>query len=156
MQWKKKTTSESDEQKMFFDWVRRRAASNPIYENVFAIPNGAFLAGDKLRRAKQMARLKAEGLSPGVLDIFVAVPASAMHRCQKCGKSAISRIRGGLFIEMKAGKNLVTLAQKNWITRLRDAGYDVAVCYSGQEAISALERYLEGVEPNMEASHEEC
>jgi hypothetical protein len=38
-------------------------------------PNGAFLAGGRLARVKQMARLKADGLRPGFPDLTIMGPA---------------------------------------------------------------------------------
>jgi hypothetical protein len=38
---------------------------------VFSIPNGSYLAGDIAARARQVARLKAEGMLPGVPDLEI-------------------------------------------------------------------------------------
>jgi hypothetical protein len=108
-------TSESLEQARFFAWVKKHMAAYPI----FSIPNGGH------RTATTAARMKMEGLVPGVPDIFVAVAP-------------------GLFIEMKAEGGRLSEAQKTMIGRLREQGYAVAVCEGCAEAQVALIEYLEG------------
>lgn len=59
--------TEHDEQATFVQWFRLQFPKVLI----FAIPNGAYLSGTPQQRAAQMARLKAEGLVPGVPDLCV-------------------------------------------------------------------------------------
>jgi hypothetical protein len=59
--------SEHQEQAAFVRWFRLAHPGVLI----FAIPNGAFLAGTVGKRAAQMARLKAEGLVEGIPDLFI-------------------------------------------------------------------------------------
>ena len=58
---------ESAEQVAFVQWFRMAYPGVLI----FSIPNGAHLAGTIGQRAAQIARLKAEGMTPGVPDIEV-------------------------------------------------------------------------------------
>ena len=74
-------------------------------------------------------KLKQEGLRPGALDLFVPIP-RGNHM--------------GFFIEMKYGKNKLTEEQKDFIKGVEEQGYLTAVCYSAEEAIDWLERYLDG------------
>lgn len=95
---------------------------------MFAIPNGTFLNGNKLQRAKQMNRLKAEGLKVGVPDTFIPIASNGYH---------------GLFIEMKRKKGSATSAeQKAWIISLNAQGYKAVICKGADEAIRVLEEYL--------------
>lgn len=95
---------------------------------VFAIPNGTYLNGTRLQRAKQMNKLKAEGLSKGVPDLFIPVPFNKKH---------------GLFIEMKRIKGSSTSAeQKAWIHDLNYSGYEAVICKGGAEAIEKIEEYI--------------
>jgi hypothetical protein len=115
-------TSESLEQARFFAWVKKHMAQYPI----FSIPNGGH------RTATTAARMKMEGLVPGVPDIFAAVPTLSD-----------SGMVPGLFIEMKSAGGKLSEAQKTMIERLREQGYAVAVCQGCAEAQVALIEYLE-------------
>ena len=43
---------------------------------------------------------------------------------------------------MKVGRNKCTDNQKKWIRALMEQGYEVKVCYSAEEAIQIIKRYL--------------
>ena len=101
-----------------------------IGDFLFAVPNGTFLAGDRKRRAMQMARLKRAGLRPGVHDLFLMVPAHGSH---------------GLFIEMKRAKRSATSgAQKTFATKAALAGYACALAKGADQAMEAITGYLKG------------
>lgn len=100
------------------------------YEKMFSCPNGAFLAGDYKRRAGQMKKLKAEGLKPGVSDIFLMVARGGYH---------------GLFIEMKdIGKTEddVTVPQLEHIEAAREEGYKAEYAIGAEQAIKILDKYM--------------
>lgn len=88
---------------------------------MFAIPNGG------RRQIREAVKLKAQGVTKGVWDIFVAIPSCGYH---------------GLWIEFKAGKNKLTKEQKLFGENMREMGYATHVCYSVDEAIAALKEYL--------------
>lgn len=91
--------SEHQEQVLFIQWFRR------TYKDVriFAIPNG------EARSKSVGARLKAEGVSAGVPDLFI--PA------------------WNTWIEMKRSKGGRTSdKQKDWLTYLESVGHKVFVC----------------------------
>lgn len=85
------------------------------------VPNGAVLAGDRLRRVKQMAALKRDGLLPGFPDLLVYG----------------SRGRIG-HIEVKAPGGRVTEAQQRCREWLEGLGHCYAVCRSDDDAVAAL------------------
>ena len=58
---------EHDEQVAFVRWFRAQFPGVLIY----SIPNGSHLAGTIGQRAAQVARLKAEGMLPGVPDLHI-------------------------------------------------------------------------------------
>ena len=116
--------SEFDEQVNLFMWARYMENQIPELKFMFHIPNGEY------RHINTAKRLKALGVKAGVPDIFLAFPWDGYH---------------GLFIEMKAGKNKTTPAQDEWIGRLCQAGYAVAVCYGWEAAKKEILDYL-GVE----------
>ena len=88
---------------------------------VFAIPNGGS------RNKAEAAKLKAEGVSAGVPDLFIPIPKQGYH---------------GLFIEMKVGKNRTSPEQDEWLALLRKSGYKAEVCYGADAAINEIEKYL--------------
>jgi hypothetical protein len=88
----------------------------------YAVPNGSFLAGDKMRRIKQMARLKKEGLKNGVPDLVVLLPTKA------------------LYIEMKRIKGSTTSQdQKRWHELLNSLPYcEAVICKGAKEALEFI------------------
>lgn len=81
------------------------------------------------RSAAYGARLKAEGLRPGVPDICLPVARGKHH---------------GMYVEMKVDKNKVTPEQDMYMVGLAKQGYYVAVCYGWQQASQMITKYLEG------------
>jgi hypothetical protein len=72
-------------------------------------------------------RMKAEGLRAGMPDLFIAVMRGGY---------------GGLFIEMKYGKEKPTDLQEATHSDLRAAGYDVQVCRSFEAFMILVKEYL--------------
>ena len=91
---------------------------------LFHVPNGG------RRNAREAALLKLEGVVAGIPDLFLAVGRHGFH---------------GLFIEMKAGKNTTTPAQKEMMERLYRAGYLCAVCRSFEEFRDEVMKYLQTI-----------
>ncbi|MGZ8220022.1 MAG: VRR-NUC domain-containing protein [Methylobacter sp.] len=107
--------SEHDHQCAYFRWFRVQ------YPDVlaYAIPNGGH------RHAVVGKKLKDEGVTAGIPDIFIAD-----------GKP-------GMFIEMKEPKKgAVSKTQKAIFPRLEKAGYQVAVCYGWDQARESTINYL--------------
>jgi hypothetical protein len=122
--------SEDAEQTAVIAWAEANAARWPVLEWLFHVPNGG------ARNAVTGARMKAAGVKRGVPDLCLPAP-----RPRPDGGTF-----HGLFIEMKRASrtNHTTPAQRRWLDYLQGAGYQVAVCYGADEAIAALEDYLEG------------
>lgn len=123
---------EHQEQKRVFDSCKYLKIPNSnvaAYDLMFAVPNG----GSRSKRrglSLEAIRLKAEGVKPGVPDIFLAHANSHYH---------------GLFIEMKrASKSLskVSDEQKLWQERLLKQGYLAVICYGADEAITVIKDYI--------------
>lgn len=95
---------------------------------LFAIPNGAKLAGNPIQRARAWKRLEAEGARPGVADLFLAVP---------MGKYA------GLFIEMKIEKGTQRPVQKSFEKDIVQAGYGYVIPRDLEAFIKIVQNYLE-------------
>ncbi|WP_350165775.1 VRR-NUC domain-containing protein [Algiphilus sp.] len=103
-------------------WARRHAHQYPELRLLHAIPNGE-------KRSRSVAnRLKLEGVSPGVPDLFLPTPHNGSH---------------GLYIELKRQRGgSVSAEQKAWHIELRAQGYEVVVAKGWEAAVAAIRRYL--------------
>lgn len=134
-----KNGTEHGAQSALMQWVALEGIHEiPDLDLLFAIPNG----GD--RRPSEGAKMRAEGVRPGVPDLCWAVPCPPVH---------------GLYIEMKrpalrpknpppaftpvdsAINDGRSAAQKTVGRRLQEVGYAVAIAYSWQEAIDVIRLY---------------
>jgi len=78
---------------------------------IIAIPNGGW------RDIRTAARLKAEGVTPGVPDLFIP--------------------EWKVFIEMKRAKGgNLSASQKDWIEHLNNIGYRAFVCAGAEDAMN--------------------
>lgn len=104
--------------------------SVPELKWIFAVPNGG--QRDKITAAK----LKHEGVKPGVPDTFFPLP---------CAQYA------GLFIEMKRSADKATKrragstsdVQDEWIAYLRSVRYACSVCFDWRSAARDIQSYVE-------------
>lgn len=113
--------SEHDEQALVVARAEALAPSVPELRMLFAIPNGG-------ARSKATAgKLKAEGVRPGVSDLFLSVPKGCYH---------------GLYIEMKAFSGRASDEQKAWIAAAREYGYRAEVCFGADAAWAVICEYL--------------
>lgn len=115
--------SESVTQICLFRWAKFMEGQYPELELMYHIPN----EGKRSRSAG--ARMKQEGLKPGVPDVCLPVPRSDYH---------------GLYIEMKVDRNKPTENQKHWLGALKRQGYFTAVCYGWEAASKVILQYLGG------------
>ena len=120
--------SEHDEQTALFSLIAKYEAQYPELGLAFAIPNGGH------RHVSVASKLKQEGVKAGVPDIFLPV-----MRYEGWEHDVPY---GGLFIELKYGKNRCQPSQTAWHVKLHNAGYKVVVCYGWQEAWDAICGYL--------------
>ena len=105
--------TEHEEQRDLVRWFRRKYG--PV--RIFAIPNGGY------RSMTAAAKFKAEGVSAGVLDLFV--PAWR------------------LWIEMKRQKGgRVSPEQADWIEYLESVGYTCLVCPGSENAQAQIEAFV--------------
>lgn len=97
-----------------------------VGDYLLAIPNGGKRSGPR-----EGARLKAEGVKPGVSDLLLPL---RRHNC------------AGLWIELKAPKKKPTPEQLAWIRRMELAGYMAAWRDSWTAAAGLIALYL-GIAP---------
>jgi hypothetical protein len=115
------TPTESQSQIAVMDHCRWRATQDARYANVVKVPN------EGKRSASYGVRMKREGLAKGFPDLMVLYPMGGFH---------------GMFIEMKREGEKVRPEQREWISKLRRAGYLAGECYSADEAIRRIDSYL--------------
>ncbi len=112
--------SEHEEQRAYVDWLQTFEGGR-LYDHMAAIPNGG------KRPKKTAAMLKAEGTKKGYPDILIDYPVTPFH---------------GLRIEFKrADGGQATKEQREWIDRLRIAGYCAGLAYGCTEAKRITQSY---------------
>jgi len=120
--------SEHAEQVAVIAWFR--AQYPELRGCLIAIPNGAHLAGTIIQRAKKVQRMKSEGLTPGVADLFLM---------------ATTGTHSGLWIEMKRVKftpSDVSKEQREFQVRALTQGYHAVVCGGFEAAREAIKKYF--------------
>jgi hypothetical protein len=118
---KTKYPTESQEQIALFRYAAIRGKQDERWNLMFHIGNErkcSWITGK---------RLKAEGVRPGIPDIFLPVPNGDFH---------------GMFIEMKSIKGSLSIIQGIWMDALVKQGYWVVVCHGAERAIQEIEDYL--------------
>lgn len=122
-----KPGTEHAHQRAFFCWCNQQQYDSRI-RRAFAIPNG----GE--RNVAVAARLKAEGVKPGVPDVFLPIPVFTSN---------------GLWIEFKKpgddsgkGKGVLSQDQKEWQSYLISQNYSHFVAYTHLQAQQAVLQYL--------------
>ena len=88
---------------------------------LYAVPNGG------KRNAREAARLKREGVRPGIPDLVLAIPMLPYH---------------GLYIELKTPKGRLQPSQRDVLLRLEDQGYMTQIVRSFDEFQSLITKYL--------------
>lgn len=73
------------------------------------------------------ARLKRKGVKAGVPDVMIYTP---------------NLVHSGLAIELKTGRNKVTVSQRQWLNDLSMTGWQTAVCYSFDDAKATIDKYM--------------
>lgn len=95
---------------------------------LFSIPNGA-----KMNKASA-AIFVAEGLTKGVADLFLSIPAQGLD----------GRVHG-LYIEMKTPDGNWSIDQKEFAKEVINQGYAYALCRSRSDFEKAVESYMHGL-----------
>jgi hypothetical protein len=113
---------ETDEQQALFQWAEIQSGRFPDLRWMHAIPNGGH------RNKATAGRLKAEGVKPGVPDIFLPAVRGCFH---------------GLYVEMKRTEGgRLSAKQKEWAVALSARGYCVAKCEGWEDAARTILHYL--------------
>lgn len=119
-----KKRSEATEQERVVRWAAFYEKDCDKLALLFHVPNGGS------RNQLEAANLKRQGVKAGVPDLCLPVPMGEKH---------------GLYVEMKWKNNKTTEKQDWWLEKLKQQGYETAVCYSADEAMDTIAKYL-GIE----------
>ena len=114
-------SSEDQEQEAVIEWARLSQGRYPELKLLHHIPN------EGKRSLQTAGRLKSLGMLAGVPDLHLPVPRGAY-----CG----------LFIEMKYDKGIVTTEQKDYLIRAAEEGNYCCICYTAEDAITAITEYI--------------
>ena len=114
---KRPSHEESGLQISCVNWFRLQYPNHVL----FACPNGGF------RNAREAGILKAEGVMPGVADLFLMYAAHGYH---------------GLFIEMKTETGKLSDYQMKFREKCRGLRYDYIICRSFADFIKIVNIYL--------------
>lgn len=125
---------ESVSQAAYFEWLKTVPApgfpGKRLRDFAYHVPNGQMLPGGSKRRGKYMNFLKAQGLTPGVSDIVIALPVGRYH---------------GAYLEMKrTAKSKVSDEQQKWLDLMKSAGYYSAKVPGLDSAIEHTKLFLRG------------
>lgn len=97
---------------------------------LYATPNGGSRGSNARDRAREGSRMRSEGVTRGIPDIFLPMP-----------KKGLS----GLYIELKKVKGgRLSPEQEEFLVYAKGVGYCCAVCNGYREALIAIEDYLFG------------
>lgn len=121
--------AEDAHQVALFEWAAINEKRYPDLRKLYAIPNGG------QRNKIVAAKLKAQGVRAGVLDISLDVARHGFHglriELKRPGNAALGQKPGRLSPE-----------QNQRISDLVDDGYKVAVCFGWEAARDVLVEYL--------------
>lgn len=143
-----KSGSEASHQTALFCWAALNLNKYPELKWLHAIPNGGG-RGDSVRSATiRGGQLKAQGVKPGVSDIFLPVKRGTFS---------------GLYIEMKkpdlqpkreGSKGGLSDEQIEFALFVAGQGFGFRACYTWRDAATMIEQYLNwGREQNGERSN---
>jgi len=113
---------EDNECKWLWQWA---STQRVVKDHLFHVPNGGN------RNPREAARLKRQGVRPGVSDYMLPVARGAYH---------------GLWIEMKPpapASFSVSKAQRDWIKQMLDQGYYASISVGWVAASRLIEEYMQ-------------
>ena len=97
------------------------------FDLIFAIPNGGSRGDSQLTRGINGGKLRAEGVRPGVADVFVAVPRGEF---------------AGLWLEFKRPGKVLSVAQSGFEHSVCQVGYGFTMVTSWNSAFFVTLGYL--------------
>jgi hypothetical protein len=140
-----KGDEEDEHQAAVIQWRALNIRLLPHIMRLHHIPNGAAYSsqGDQRTRMIRGARMKAQGVQAGVLDLCLPLPMKLLPN----GPQAPVIYFAGLYIEMKKPgvrnhrNGGASDDQMDWIKYLNEVGYKAVICHSWREACIAILAY---------------
>lgn len=131
-----KSGTEHGEQTALVCWANYCAQWFPQLGRLFAIGNGGSRGDTEQSRKIAGGMMKAEGVKPGVPDLFLPVPRNV---------ASMNAMYAGLFIELKrvGGGDGGSPDQLDWIAYLNEVGYAAQICNGWKDAARVIRLYLE-------------
>ena len=120
--------SEHSEQATVIAWAQMMEGTYPELRWLHSSLNGIMIPAPLRIRVAIIRHMKNEGMKVGIPDLFLPVARQSYH---------------GLYVEMKIGNNKPSDKQKEFMAFAEEQGYLDKVCYSADEAIEALQWYLQ-------------
>lgn len=142
--------SEHQIQSDYFIWVRIMRNADWRYNLVFAIPNGAALPttiktdkrGKTYKDSAARRKLTEEGMTPGVHDVFVSIPAQVFD--SRSGFSDGSVVtKHGMYLEFKNEDGKQSPEQLAFGTLAQKAGYHTTEVRSWEVAKKYTEAWMD-------------
>jgi len=124
--------SEHQIQAAIVEWARRTKLDNEYRVGDFLIKQ----ANEGKRSWNVGKKMKKEGLTAGVSDLFLALPVKATEKVSKK-----ERFFGGMWIEVKSKKGKLSYKQAMWITTMSQ-NYICLVVDEVDDGIQAIKDYL--------------
>jgi hypothetical protein len=113
--------TEREHQVALFAWAKAKEGQYPLLALLYHCPNGGH------RHPAVAGKMKAEGVKPGVPDVFLPVARKGYH---------------GFFAEMKSDSGKLSIRQEFWRYHLLAQGYYWALFRDWKDAADSLEEYL--------------
>ena len=124
---------ESGHQKAIFIWAAWHQAKYPDLRWLHSTQGGA-----KMTPATA-GKMKAEGMKPGVPDIFLDVPRGGYHGLRIELKAPEMRNEKGTIVKRKG---VTMVEQTEWLAHYTKSGYMAVLCYGWADAVQVIEEYL--------------
>lgn len=125
--------SEHDHQVFVFQVLALNEQADPRLKWVYAVPNGGH------RHPATAGKLKASGVKRGISDI--CIPFSPTPKNDDPNRTMFSPKKKGAYVEMKFGKNKLSLEQDEFLRFVAGEGYAIHVAYTCDEALDFIEDY---------------
>lgn len=137
----KEPRTEHELQSRVVNYCRSAVGQKIVRDRFAAIPNGALLAGDARRRAGQVAKLKREGMRPGMPDLIFWKGDMPPEWQTTEHPRTFPEV---LWLELKNGnKGTVSAEQKAVHANLIGCGFEVHIIRTFDQALEVINKFYQ-------------